>query len=234
LVLGLPTGRTPVPLYRALGERHRAGRIDFSRVTTFNVDEFVGCAAGDRGSYRAFMQRHLFDHVNVQEARVHFLDGRAPDLDAECERYERALERAGGLDLLIAGLGVNAHIGFNEPAPQLVARTHVARLAPATRRANAGWFGGRLGAVPAAGLTMGVATLCEARTIFVLATGPEKAEAVAKMLSGRVSCRAPASLLQLHQDCQAWVDHAAAALLGRGRSGRSGRAGGAVGGRRAG
>jgi glucosamine-6-phosphate deaminase len=204
-----------LPLYRALAERHRAGTIDLSDVTTFNVDEFVGCAEGDRGSYRAFMQRHLFDHVNVQARRIHFLDGRAADLRAECARFERLLARAGGLDLLIAGLGVNAHIGFNEPAAQLIARTHVARLAPSTRRANAGWFGGRVSAVPRAGLTMGIATLLDARTIFVLATGAEKAEAVATLLSGRVSCRAPASLLQLHPDCEAWVDHAAAAVLGR-------------------
>ena len=124
LVLGLPTGRTPIPLYRELVRLHRAGRADFSRATTFNLDEFLGLAPRDPRSYRAFMQRHLFDHVNLPPRRIHFLNGATRDVARECRRYERAIERAGGIDLQILGLGMNGHIGFNEPARALVARTH--------------------------------------------------------------------------------------------------------------
>ena len=116
LVLGLPTGRTPIPLYRELAALHRARRADFSRATTFNLDEFLGLAGDDPRSYRAFMQRHLFDHINLPPRRIHFLNGAARDAAAECARYERAIARAGGIDLLILGLGANGHIGFNEPA----------------------------------------------------------------------------------------------------------------------
>jgi glucosamine-6-phosphate deaminase len=155
------------------------------------------------------MARHLFEHVNLDERRVHLLNGRAADLEAECARYERALGRAGGMDLLVVGLGVNGHIGFNEPAARLTARTHVAELAAATRRANAGWFGNRVTAVPRRGLSMGLATLLGASAIVVVATGLEKADAVARMLSGPLTCRVPASFLQTHRDCEAWVDRAA-------------------------
>src|SRR3954451_16925948 len=115
-VLGLPTGRTPIPLYRELVRLHRAGRVDFSRATTFNLDEFLGIEPGDPHSYRAFMQRHLFDHVNLAAKRIQFLNGATRDVERECRRYERAIDRAGGIDLQILGLGLNGHIGFNEPA----------------------------------------------------------------------------------------------------------------------
>ena len=136
LVLGLPTGRTPVPLYRELVALHQAGRADFSRATTFNLDEFAGVAGSDPHSYRAFMQRYLFSRINLSPRRINFLNGAAHDAAAECARYERAIARAGGIDLLILGLGANGHIGFNEPADALVAATHRTALsyAPATQR----------------------------------------------------------------------------------------------------
>jgi glucosamine-6-phosphate deaminase len=144
LVLGLATGKTPIPLYRELVRLHAAGRADFGGVTTFNLDEFFGVSAADPRSYRAFMQRHLFDHVNLAARRIHFLNGAvAPGeaVERECDRYERAIDRSGGIDLLILGLGINGHIGFNEPARALAARTHCSRLsrrrgAP-TRRSSA-------------------------------------------------------------------------------------------------
>ena len=135
LVLGLPTGRTPIPLYRELVRLHGAGRADFSRATTFNLDEFVGLPGSDPRSYRAFMQRQLFDGINLPRRRIHFLDGMARDVARECLRYERGIDRAGGIDLQILGLGANGHIGFNEPARALVARTHATRLRVTTRRA---------------------------------------------------------------------------------------------------
>jgi glucosamine-6-phosphate deaminase len=213
LVLGLPTGRTPIALYRELASLYAAGRIDFSRATTFNLDEFLGLAASDPRSYRAFMQRELFGRVNVAPARIHFLDGTAADVMRECARYERAIDRAGGIDLQILGLGANGHIGFNEPARALVARTHCTRLRPATRRANAAFFGGRPSAVPRQALSMGMATILYARRIVLVATGAAKARCVEKMIEGRVTPTLPASFLQLHRKAEVWLDRAAAGRL---------------------
>jgi len=211
IVLGLPTGRTPIPLYRELVRLHQAGRADFRRATMFNLDEFLGLDARDPRSYRAFMQRHLFDHVNVTPRRIHVLNGASRDVSRECERYERAIRRAGGIDLQILGLGMNGHIGFNEPARALVARTHCTRLTPATRRANAALFGGRMRAVPHEALSMGMATILQAERIVLVATGATKARCVERMINGPVTPRLPASFLQLHRNVEVWVDRAAAA-----------------------
>jgi glucosamine-6-phosphate deaminase len=213
IVLGLPTGRTPVPLYRELVRLHRAGRADFSRATTFNLDEFAGLAGDDPRSYHAFMRRHLFDHVNLSRRRIQFLDGAARDAARECARYERAIVRAGGIDLQILGLGANGHIGFNEPARALAARTHCARLKPATRRANAGLFGNRVAAVPHEALSMGMATILYGRRIVLLATGAAKARCVQRMIEGPVTTRLPGSFLQLHRNAEVWLDRPAAARL---------------------
>jgi glucosamine-6-phosphate deaminase len=213
LVLGLATGHTPIPLYRALVDLHRAGRVDFAQVTTFNLDEFLGLSPRDPRSYRSFMQRHLFDHLNLRASRIHFLDGSTRDVARECRRYERAIDRAGGIDLQILGLGTNGHIGFNEPAKALVAPTHQARLQTATRRANASLFGGRVGAVPRDALSMGMATILMARRIVLLATGASKARCVARMIEGGVTPLLPASFLQLHRHAEVWLDRRASADL---------------------
>jgi glucosamine-6-phosphate deaminase len=213
LVLGLPTGRTPIPLYRELARLNREGRVDFSRATTFNLDEFIGLAPSDPCSYRAFMQRHLFDHINLSSRRIHFLKGDARDTARECRRYERAIARAGGIDLQILGLGTNGHIGFNEPGPSLTAHTHRTRLTPATRRANAGLFGGRARAVPREALSMGMATILYARRVVLLATGAGKAGCVVHMIEGPVTTKLPASFLQLHRNAEVWLDKAAAGRL---------------------
>jgi glucosamine-6-phosphate deaminase len=210
IVLGLPTGRTPIPLYHELIVLREARALDFSRATTFNLDEFLGVAADDPRSYRAFMQRHLFDHVNVSTRRVHFLDGLTTDAARECTRYERAIRRAGGIDLMILGLGANGHIGFNEPGPALVARTHRTRLAPATRAANASLFGGRPRDVPPEALSMGMVTILHAKRIVMLATGAAKARCVERMVNGPLTTMLPASFLQLHRDVEVWLDRAAA------------------------
>jgi len=212
-VLGLATGRTPIPMYRELVRLHRRRRADFTRATTFNLDEFLGLAPDDPRSYRRFMQRHLFDHVNLAARRIHFLNGAAADPAAECRRYERAIERAGGIDLQILGLGMNGHIGFNEPARALIARTHVARLKPATRRANAALFDNRLSAVPHQALSMGMATILHAKRIVLLATGVSKARCVERMIEGPVTPRLPGSFLQLHRCAEIWLDRAAASRL---------------------
>jgi glucosamine-6-phosphate deaminase len=211
--LGLPTGRTPLDLYAELIRLTAAERVDWSNVRTFNLDEFVGLGAGDAGSYRTFMQDRLFGHIDIRPEHIGFLDGRAPDLDRECERYEHAIHAAGGLDLLVLGIGANGHIGFNEPAESLVARTHRVRLDERTRAANALWFSADLSRVPNEALTMGMATILSARAIVLIATGETKADAVTAMLYGGVTTAVPASFLQLHPQVSVMLDQSLADQL---------------------
>lgn len=206
MVLGLPTGRTPLLLYEELIRITREEDVDWSQVQTFNLDEFVGVGRHDAGSYRSFMQGHLFDHLAIREEHIAFLDGRAADLEKECARYERAIEEAGGLDLLILGIGANGHIGFNEPANELTARTHRVALVEKTRQANAWWFGDDVARVPREALTMGMATILSARSIVLIATGEGKRDAVRAMLHGGVTTAVPASFLQLHPQVSVMLD----------------------------
>jgi len=210
LVLGLPTGRTPLALYRELRER---SAIDWSGVRTFNLDEFAGLAGDHPGSYRAFMQAELFDHVSIRPENIGMLDGRAPDLRAECRRYEAAIAACGGIDLQILGIGANGHIGFNEPADGLCAHTHIAELEQQTREANAQRFGGDWTAVPERALSMGMATILGARNIVMIATGAEKAEAVRAMVEGLITTQVPASFLQVHRRVDVMLDDDASRLL---------------------
>lgn len=212
-VLALPTGQTAVPLYASLVQLHRDGDADFSRATTFNLDEFVGLAARYSRSYHGFMTRHLFGHVNLPRAQAHVFNGAAADPVAEARRIERRIERAGGIDLAVLGLGGNGHLALNEPARALQARSHVARLRADTRRANAGEFGGRWREVPSHALTMGMATMLTARAVVLLAIGAHKAAVLARALAGPVETGCPASLLQLHPDLTVVADRTAAASL---------------------
>ena len=208
-VLGLPTGRTSAPVYKELVRL----RPDFSRARTFNLDEFVGLTSQNKRSFRAFMDRHLFCRVNLPTGHVHFLNSAAEDLDAECARFERAMARAGGIDLLVLGIGGNGHIGFNEPGPALIARTHRARLTAATRRANAGLFAGRPAMVPREALSMGMGTILSARAVVLIATGRSKARAIKALRSGRITPFLPASFLQLHHNVTLVLDRVAAGRL---------------------
>lgn len=161
------------------------------------------------------MRRHLFEHVNLSPKNTHLLNGTADDAEAECRRYEWAIARAGGIDLMVLGLGRNGHIGFNEPDRSLVTRTHRTHLKPSTRRANAFLFGHRISAVPHEALSMGMGTILQARRIVLLVTGRSKARAVERVLSGRLTTRVPASFLQLHRDVEVWLDGDAAAFISR-------------------
>jgi glucosamine-6-phosphate deaminase len=210
LVLGLPTGRTPVGFYHELASH---GHPDFSQATTFNLDEFFGIPPSHTGSYRQFMERHLFQRVNLAPERINFLDGSAPDPDAECRRYEAAIEAAGGIDIQILGIGTNGHIGFNEPARALESRTHRVRLTPETRRSNAALFGGDPGAVPEEALSMGMATILQARSIVLLATGRTKAPCIERVVNGPITTELPASFLQTHSNVDIMLDGAAAEKL---------------------
>jgi glucosamine-6-phosphate deaminase len=209
LVLGLPTGKTPVGFYHELASMAASSHADFSSARTFNLDEFFGIPPDHPGSYRRFMEHHLFSRVNLRPEHIHFLDGSSADSAAECRRYEAAIEEAGGIDVQILGIGTNGHIGFNEPASELQARTHRVRLRPETRRSNAALFGGDAHAVPAEALSMGMATILQARAIVLLATGRTKAGCIDRLVNGPITTSLPASFLQVHHSVDIMVDEAA-------------------------
>ncbi|HEY8346472.1 MAG TPA: glucosamine-6-phosphate deaminase [Symbiobacteriaceae bacterium] len=207
-VLGLPTGSTPEGFYRALV----ATGVSFREVRTFNLDEYVGLPRECPQSYYMYMKTRLYDHVDLRPENAHIPDGLASDPEEECRRYEAAIRRAGGLDLVVLGLGHNGHIGFNEPGTPWDIRTHRVTLAESTRRANARFFGS-VEAVPREAITMGIGTILEARRILVLVSGEDKAEIVKRFLEGSPSVSVPATALRQHPDVTVIVDRAAASRL---------------------
>jgi glucosamine-6-phosphate deaminase len=211
-VLGLPTGSTPLRLYRALVEGYRRGEVDFAEVQTFNLDEYLGLPPDHPQSYRHFMQTNLFSHVNIRPSHVHFLSGLPHDIEDECEAYERAIKERGGLKLQILGIGRDGHIGFNEPTSSLASRTREKTLTRQTIEDNRRFFE-KDEEVPRWALTMGVGTIMEAREILLLATGRAKADAVAAMIEGPVTAMCTASALQMHPRVTVMIDDAAAAKL---------------------
>lgn len=213
LVLGVPAGRTPIGVYAELGRMHAAGAIDFSHTRAFAVDEFVGIERTHPGSFHRFLSEHLLAGVNIPVDRFHSLNGAADDLDAECARYEAALVQSGGVGLQLLGIGANGHIGFNEPANELIAQTHRVTLQEATRRANAALFEGDETRVPHEALTMGLGTILKAEAVILIATGDGKAESVERMVRGPITTRLPASLLQTHRRVDVYLDRAAASRL---------------------
>jgi glucosamine-6-phosphate deaminase len=214
LVFGLATGRTPIALYEELARLTAARGLDWGKVTTFNLDEFVGVRPEDAGSYRRFMEDHLFRHTNLDPRRINFLDGTA-DPDEECVRYEQAIAAAGGIDIQILGIGTNGHIGFNEPGRELESHTHRVRLRPETRRGNAALFGGDIDRVPSEALSMGMTAILQARRVVLLAHGESKASCIARAINGPLTTELPASFLQLHSDADLILDTAAASQLAR-------------------
>ena len=211
-VLGLATGRTPLSLYQELIRMHRTEGLDFSRVTTFNLDEYVGLPADHAQSYHFFMRENLFRHINIDLARTHVPDGTAPDLHAECRAYEQQIIDAGGIDIQLLGLGRNGHIGFNEPTGSLRSRTWVKILSEQTLHDNSAVFGS-LAAVPRHALTIGIGTILDARRILLLAFDPAKVRAVENMIEGPLSAICPGSALQLHPRATVILDETSAAGL---------------------
>ena len=212
-VLGLATGRTMLPLYDELARLHAAEGLSFARVTSFNLDEYVGVAPGEPGSFRHFMQVHLLERTDLPARSLHLPDGTARDPAAAARGYEAAIRAAGGIDLQLLGLGANAHLGLNEPGSSLASRTRVKALAEETRAANRGALPGRVRMA----ITVGLGTILDARACLLIATGAAKAGAVAAALEGPLTASAPASVLQLHPHVFAYVDEAAAAGLVRRR-----------------
>ena len=198
-VLGLATGSTPVGMYTELAARCKEGKISFKDVTTVNLDEYYPLSPENDQSYRYFMNDKLFNHVDIDKARTHVLHGLAEDPEKECRDYEAMIDGLGGIDLQVLGIGRNGHIGFNEPGDFLYPRTHKTGLTESTIEANSRFFASS-DDVPRYSLTMGIGTILKARKILVLASGKDKKEAVAKMLSDTIDTRCPATLLSLHPD----------------------------------
>jgi glucosamine-6-phosphate deaminase len=212
VVLGLATGFTMQPVYDRLVRRHHEDGVDFSRCSTFNLDEYIGLAASDPRSYHYFMRHHFFDRVNIEMRHTHLPDGMAADLPAECANYERLIAANGGIDLQILGIGLNGHIGFNEPDSAFNSRTRVQTLSRATRAQNAPLFSS-LAEVPREAITMGIGTILDARQCLLLATGFEKAEIVSKAIEGPLTVAITATALQLHPNSTIVLDEAAASRL---------------------
>ncbi len=213
LVLGCATGRTMDPVYAELTAAHRAGEVDLSRLTTFNLDEYVGLPPEDPRSYRRYMRERFFEPVGLPASSTHLPDGMAPDLAAAARQYEQRIAAAGGIDLQLLGLGVTGHIGFNEPLSSLMSRTREKALTLETRQQNAELFGGDSKAVPKRAVTMGVGTILDAREVIMLVTGGAKAAVLAVATEGPITARISATALQLHPRCAVIVDEAAAAEL---------------------
>ncbi len=196
-VLGLATGGTSEGIYEQLTEWYRKGDIDFSAVSTVNLDEYVGLDGKDERSYRHFMQQHLFRHINIKEKNCHLPDGMSKNIEEECLRYDRLIERIGGIDMQLLGIGENGHIGFNEPDEAFEQMTHCVRLNEKTIEANARYFSGKE-EVPKRAITMGIKAIMQARSIVLCASGAKKADILHKVLFGPVTPEVPGSVLQMH------------------------------------
>jgi glucosamine-6-phosphate deaminase len=206
ITLGLPTGNTPLGLYEELVRKHRHEGLDFSRVRTFNLDEYLGLAPDDPRSYHAYMRARFFDHVNIALENTHIPNGSpGVNVDAECGRYEDGIRNVGGIDLLIVGIGSNGHIAFNEPGSSFESRTRVVTLAPETIE-NAKRHFPSDASVPMSAITIGIRTILDARRVLLLASGPGKVE---RTLRDPVSESVPASALRLHPDVIAILDESA-------------------------
>lgn len=210
-VLGLATGSSPLGVYRLLAEYHESG-VDFGRITTFNLDEYVGLAADHPQSYRYYMEENLFSKVHLERANTHVPNGTAVDLEAECRLYDELIRRTGGIDLQLLGIGTNAHIGFNEPGTPFGSETQVVGLTESTIRDNARFFASR-DEVPTQAISMGIKSIMQAKNIVLMATGGSKAEAIFAAVNGPVTPDVPASVLQLHPAVTIVVDQAAGSRL---------------------
>ena len=211
-VLGLATGATPIKLYEKLVKAHQNDRVRFNKITSFNLDEYIGLNSEDTASYRYFMEKHLFSKIDVKPANTHVPDGAATDPEGAAQIYEQTIEASGGIDLQILGIGRNGHIGFNEPPSAPTTRTRVVQLSPSTLQDNAAFFESHQ-VQPLSAITMGVATILDSRKILLLATGAQKSEAIRNSIEGVISDQCPASALQRHANTTVVLDKEAAQLL---------------------
>jgi glucosamine-6-phosphate deaminase len=198
-VLGLPTGSSPLPVYKEFVRRYKAGEISFKNVITFNMDEYVGLPENHTESYRYFMFDNLFNHIDVPKENINILNGNAKDLEKECADYEQRILKAGGIDLFLGGIGPDGHIAFNEPGSSLASRTRIKTLSYDTILANSRFFNGDMKKVPTQALTVGVGTVMDAREVMIVITGFNKARALREVIEGGISHMWTVSILQMHQ-----------------------------------
>jgi glucosamine-6-phosphate deaminase len=211
-VLGLATGSSPIGVYKQLIEWYKKGDIDFSEVTSINLDEYRGLGPDSKQSYRYFMNENFFNHININQANTHVPNGMEPDADKECKRYEQLIHDKGGIDMQLLGLGHNGHIGFNEPGAAFEADTHCVMLSASTIEANKRFFE-NADEVPRQAYTMGIRTIMQAKRIVIIVSGINKAEIVKQAFFGPITPEVPASVLQLHNNVTLVGDEAALSLL---------------------
>ncbi|NLC73001.1 MAG: glucosamine-6-phosphate deaminase [Ruminococcaceae bacterium] len=210
-VLGLATGSTPLGLYAELIRLNKEGIISFSKCSSFNLDEYIGLDGTHDQSYRYFMNTNLFDHVDIRKDHT-FVPSGSCKSDEEAALYDEAIEKAGGVDLQLLGIGHNGHIGFNEPLTPFESKTHIEKLTDSTREANKRFFAS-IDEVPTHAITMGIGTIMKSKIIILVAFGEDKAEIMKKTIEGKPTISVPASLLQLHTDVTVYLDPEAASLL---------------------
>lgn len=211
-VLGLATGSSPIGTYKELIARYELGDLDFSQVSSINLDEYKGLSPENDQSYRYFMNTNLFNHVNINKDRTFVPNGLAQNLEEECKNYDNKIEELGGIDVQLLGIGNNGHIAFNEPGDELSAGTHIISLTESTIEANARFFDS-IDEVPRKALTMGLGGIMKAKKIILIASGEGKAEAIKGLFSGKITTENPATMLQMHRDVVVIVDEAAAKLI---------------------
>lgn len=211
-VIGFATGSTPLGLYKELIRMHKEEGLDFSKVVSFNLDEYVGLPPNHPESYHYFMWENLFKHININPSNVHIPMGMAEDIDAFCEWYEQKIIEHGGIDLQILGIGANGHIAFNEPGSSLGSRTRIKTLDEKTRMDNARFFNS-MDEVPKYAITMGVGTIMEAKRLLLLANGIKKADAIKATVEGPIMAKYPATIVQLHRYATVIIDKEAASKL---------------------
>lgn len=212
VVLGLPTGSTPLGMYKDLIAMNKENKLSFKDVTTFNLDEYESLPKEDENSYYRFMWDNFFSHIDIDRQRTNIPNGMASNVEEECKDYERSIEDVGGIDLMVLGIGNNGHIGFNEPSSYFAGATHRVKLHENTIEANSRFFGS-LDKVPKHAVTMGIKSIMQCRSVMILASGKGKADAIKKALEGPITPELPASVLQLHRDLTVIVDEEAASLL---------------------
>lgn len=197
-VMGLPTGSSPIQLYKELIELHKKGAISFKNVVTFNMDEYIGIPEDHPQSYHTFMKEHFFNHIDIPAENTNILDGNAPDLEKECNEYEEKIKSYGGIHLFLGGIGPDGHLAFNEPGSSLSSRTRIKTLTTDTKIANSRFFNGDINAVPCTALTVGVGTILDAQEIVIIASGHSKAAAIRQAIERGVNHMWTVSALQLH------------------------------------
>lgn len=212
-VLGLPTGSTPLGVYKELIKLYQNKKVSFEHVVTFNMDEYIGLGPDDKNSYHHFMFENFFNYININPKNIHILNGLTKDYAAECENYEAAIKAYGGIDLMLGGVGSDGHIAFNEPFSSLSSRTRIKTLAPTTIKDNSRFFDNDINKVPTQALTIGVGTIMDAKEVIIMASGYNKAEAVRQAIEGSINHKWTITALQMHQSGIIVCDNNAAKKL---------------------